>query len=239
MADAYRIAVRVPWDADWGPDWGPRWPHIDQAMAALRQRVDRRKHRGKGFRQRGRDEAFGPIREMAEALEIFGEVMTRSDPGDIRFLMAVKDHVIWMMRHVEVPDPVIDRPEANQHVDWIYTHVFRELRSQFPDAENWGTCNRRFIAGTTIWSEHCPWPAALPQGEGANAIDIHDSATAMHALAYDHLAGQAHVAKILYADHEWLPSGGWRPVPGIGHYDHIHVEGPREHGPSPLASCSF
>lgn len=234
MADAFRIATRVPWDADFSPDWGPRFDNVNDAMAALTKRVDKVKHHGAGFKQRDRGEPFGPVRTMTGALRVFKSAMRDSDFGDVRVLLSVKSHTAWLMRHIHVPDPTIDRPEANVHIDAIWTYVFREMHDVFPNAESWGTCVRRYIDGTTTWSEHSPWQAPDP---GCNAVDIHDSFDNMKAIAYNHLAGHDHVAKILFADHEWTPSTGWISA-SIDHWDHVHVEGPRDHG-ALAASCGY
>jgi hypothetical protein len=82
--------------------------------------------------------------------------------------------------------------------------------------------NKRYIDGTTTWSQHSPWQE---DGCTSNAEDFHAPTIAeMRAIADDCIEN-GKVSKVLLAGNEWLPTGGWRWVGSyIGHYDHAHIE---------------
>lgn len=224
MGDAYRIATKVPWEI--GPrEWSHKFATPDAVLRELKDRADT--HKGKQFDEKIRgDEKWGNDRILQKTLEAMDHNVSKMHFGDIAQMRSLKDEVEWWIRKIKDKDDSLNRPEANSHIDYLYTYVFRDHKNEYPGIENWGTCNRRFIAGTTTWSEHCPWNAPDP---GCNAIDYHASYDVMYKLSRD-LAGHQHVAKILFYVHEWTPSTGWISAPGIDHYDHVHVEGPRDHG---------
>jgi hypothetical protein len=45
------------------------------------------------------------------------------------------------------------------------------------------------------------------------------------------------VGRIIYAGKVWDRTRGWHDSPGIGHYDHVHVEGYPERRGTPRSSC--
>ena len=98
------------------------------------------------------------------------------------------------------------------------------ILDRWPGAVSWGVYNRRYIAGTRIWSQHA-W---------GNAIDVSNFG-GIAAELYPRFAYLDRVYEWLKAKRDELPIGTvlWR-VPA--HFDHIHVEGlPKQYG-SPPAS---
>lgn len=227
MGDAYRVATKVPWE-NHVRDWSHLFSNVDGALHEVRDRA--RNHQGAQFDERRYGhEPFGNDRDLQATLDAARHDLEHGSKGDIIQVRAHKDDVQWWTKRLEVAPDVINRSEANYHIDYLYTWVFREHKSNYAGVENWGTCNRRFIDGTTTWSEHCPWyPGSHTGSGGCNALDIHASYDVMYRLSRD-LAGHQHVAKVLFYNHEWTPGTGWISA-SVGHYDHVHVEGPRDHG---------
>lgn len=224
MGDAYKVATKVPWES--GPrDWSGKFPNVDLALREVRNRADN--HRGELFDERiiGK-EAFGNDRALPPTIDAAKHDLKQGPFGEVIAVRALKDEVEWRVRKIKDADPPdVNLSEANAHIDAIYSWVFKHHRSDYPGIQNWGTCNRRYIAGSTTWSEHSPWNSPNP---GCNAIDINAGTSVMYELSRD-LAGKDHVAKILYYNHEWTKGTGWIYA-NVGHYDHVHVEGPRDHG---------
>jgi hypothetical protein len=234
MGDAYRVATKVPWE-NHVRDWSGKFNTIDGALAEVRDRADH--HRGKLFDERRYGhEPFGNDRPLSDTMTAARHDLVQGPFGEIVQVRALEDNVQWWVKKLKDKDDPINLPEANVHIDWLYTYVFRDHRSSYPTVENWGTCNRRFIDGTTEWSEHSPWNAPDP---GCNAIDFHASYDVMFHLSRD-LAGGPHAAKLLFYRMEWTKATGWINAPSIGtsHDDHVHVEGPRDHG-SLAAACHY
>jgi hypothetical protein len=225
MGDAYRIAGVEP-DGDMR-DWSHKFPNAHSVAVELHDRAAQPRHQGQGFRFRLRapNEDFGPKRTAGELVAVAEKRLLSIGFGDVLVCKAEKDDWRWFMRKIKDMDLPINLSEANTHIDWIYTYFFRDHRDEFPGIESWGTCNRRFIDGTSDWSQHAPWNAPNP---GCNAIDLHASYTVMFNISR-RCSSIQHVAKVLFYNHEWTPSTGWIPA-SVGHYDHVHVEGPRDHG---------
>jgi hypothetical protein len=229
MADSFRIATKVPWE-DHIREWSPRFGTAEAVSQELLDRANHPEHRGQGFQFRMRcpGDDFGPKRTFKDLRDTATRRLKAADFGDMLLCKALKDNVVWHIRKIKEDDPALDLPEANSHIDYLYTYFFRDHKKDFAAIENWGTCNRRYIDGTTDWSQHSPW---LAPDAGCNAIDIHSSYQVMFNVSRRASSlGAPHVAKILFYGQEWLPEGGWRSVSGIGHYDHVHIEGPRDHG---------
>lgn len=228
MGDAYRLATKVPWENSYR-DWSHKYETLDGVLDELQNRA--RNHRGKEFREQVRgDNRWGNNRELPGAIIAVKSDLKRVGFGDVVIVQANRDGVEWRIRKIHDKDEPIDRPEANEHIDFLYTWVFRDHKDQFPGIECWGTCNRRYIDGTTIWSEHAPWNAP---DAGCNAIDYHASYNTMFDLSRTLINNQDtrhHITKILFYGHEWTPSLPWVSSSNVGHYDHVHVEGPRDHG---------
>lgn len=226
MADKYKIATKVPWEI--GPrDWSHDYSTIDGVVDELMSRA--RSHQGERFDERLRgDQHWGVERTLTNTRPPVEHALARASFGDIEQVRALSDKVQWWIRKLRDVDPVVNMSETNYHIDILYDWIFKER--SYPGIENWGTCNRRYIAGTTEWSQHCPWYAlsGRPETAGCNALDIHGSHDVMFSLSRD-LAGRDHVAKVLFYDHEWTPQTGWIYA-NVDHYDHVHVEGPRDHG---------
>lgn len=233
MGDAYRIATKVPWEPS-PRDWSHKFNTVPGVLQELRSRAEN--HRGDQFDERVRGkEQFGNDRNLKLTIDAAEHDLNQGGFGNVIIVRAHKDNVEWWVRKIHDRDEIPNRPEANTHIDFLYHWMFAEHKSDYPGIECWGTCNRRFIDGTTIWSEHSPW---LPGNPGCNAIDAHASYDVMYALSRDLPSLKAHVAKILFYGHEWTPSTGWISTPSVGHYDHVHTEGPRDHG-GLASACNY
>lgn len=233
MGDAYRIATKVPWEDDLR-DWSARFSTAAGAAHDLQDRA--RAHRGKGYRVRVHEpgDDWGPRRSLKELDDTAARRLEHMGFGDVLWIKNETDGVEWRIRKLHDEDPPdVQLPEANTHVDYLYGYLFREHRGDFPGIESWGTCNRRYIAGTTTWSEHSPWLAPDP---GCNALDVHASYAVMNDVAH-RVDSLPHVAKVLFYNHEWTKATGWISA-NIGHYDHVHIEGPRDHG-GLAAACHY
>lgn len=221
MTVGYRLAVAVPWEDDETRDWGGVHKRIPGVVDELMGRASNA--HGNEFRIRERNDAeFGPIRNLNE-LDNKVRQRLRAEQfhvGDVLIILALKDKMRWLIREVDITPPLV-QTEGDSHIDWVYTRIFRELRGEFPGAENWGICNARFIGGTTQPSMH--WPRGSPAT--ARAIDINCGGNETMRRLATRVAVPEHCGKILHAGSEWLPGRGWFFVGSyIGHYDHFHWE---------------
>lgn len=229
MAEAFRVGVERP--SDESIHWGSG--RLSHKQALERVFTQLRKHKGAGYRRGARGEDLGPKRTLAELQSIEPDVLDRMRVGDVERIRCLKDGTLVFVRRVQFHrEPETVPTAGNSAIDRLYALVFREL----PDwgQENWGICNRRPIAGTSIWSQHCPWPAP---DDGSNAIDIGGIGKATGDKLAAALVKEPACGKILWNGRAWDRERGWRVVPGIGHDDHLHVEGPRTRTGQPLASC--
>jgi hypothetical protein len=236
MGDAYRIATKVPWE-NHVRDWSGRYPTVDDVLRELRDRAQ--VHQGNGYQERVYGhEPWGKVRPLNLTLEATRHNLAGGAFGDIAQVKADKDDVQWWVKKLKDTNEPINRPEANEHIDFLYTYFFRDHIDEFDGLENWGTCNRRHIDGSLDWSEHCPWLAPNP---GCNAIDFGASYTVLYKVSrrLSDLGGP-HVAKVLFYRHEWTPATGWIYAPSIGtsHDTHVLAEGPRDHG-GLAAACNY
>jgi hypothetical protein len=231
MGDAYRIATKVPWEDD-PRDWSGKFNTVEGVLHELRDRAEH--HRGKQFDERVKGKGqFGNDRPLVLTIDAARHDLVGGQFGDCIIVRSHDDNVEWWTRKIKDKDPVINLSEANKNIDWIYQYVFSTHHDRYPGVQNWGTCNRRFIDGTTEWSEHSPWYPGNQSGSGGcNAIDFNASHDVMYELSRDLSQEQQHVAKILFYRMEWTPQTGWINAPSIGtsHDGHVHVEGPRIHG---------
>lgn len=227
MPEAFRVGVQRPNDDS--PHWGAG--RLDQKQAVERILTQARRHKGAGYRRGLRGEDLGRKRTLAEIGKIEPRVLKRMHVGDLERLICLKDGTRVFTRRIEYQQPVI-QTSGNSAVDTLYTLVFREL----PDwgQENWGICNRRPISGLDLWSQHAPWP---PPDPGSNALDIGGVGKSSGDKIAAALVKEPECGKILWNGRAWNPDSGWRVVPGIGHGDHLHVEGRRTRTGSPAASC--
>lgn len=232
MGDKYRIATKVPWESS-PRDWSHPYFTQDAVLKELHNRAV--SHRGEEFDERIRGHQWGNDRILKLTIDAAHHDLRDASFGDIVQVRSLKDNVEWWVRKLKDRDDPINRPEANTHIDFLYTWVFRDHKSNYNGIECWGTCNRRYIDGTTTWSEHSPW---LPRNPGCNAIDYHASYDVMYKLSRDLTNLRDHVAKILFYGHEWTPGTGWIYTPSVGHYDHVHAEGPRDHG-GLASACNY
>jgi hypothetical protein len=181
------------------------------------------------LKRRGSDR-WGQFRPIDEALERLRKHLANASAGAVWFLRSDADTEDWAVRCVEDAAP-LQETIGNSKIDRIYSEVTARWK-----VESWGICNRRYIDGTTTWSQHCPWPAPDP---GSNAWDIHASTFTMGRVAKA-LAANAEkweVGRGIYAGRVWDRVRGWHDSPGIGHYDHIHVEGYPERTGTPRSGC--
>jgi len=223
MSDTgYRIATRVPWDADHGPDWGRIY---DTEKSAIDEVLRRAKlHKGAKFRLRERKETFGPERRFNELDTVIANRIDDSfHVGDTLVLWSLSDNVQWLIRKVHTRPEVMDVSDGNDGIDVNHTLIFgKDGRKKHPNAESWGILNKRYISGTTTWSQHAPWHEDQCT---SNAEDFHaPTLDGMRSIA-DDIVRNGKAAKMLLAGEEWLPASGWRFVGSyIDHYDHLHCE---------------
>jgi hypothetical protein len=230
MGDRYRLATVVPWNDT--KDWSGDINTVDGVIHEVSLRA--RKHQGQQFDEKRRGQPFGNDRPLPETLDAAHHDLVQGPFGEIVVVRAHLDNVEWWVRKLRDTDPVANLPEANVHIDYLYNWVNGR---HYAGLENWGTCNRRFIDGTTEWSQHSPWQAPDP---GCNAIDWHSTYQVMYDLSRDVARNRNHCAKILFYGHEWTPGTGWISAPSIGHShdDHVHMEGPIDHGPL-AGACNY
>ena len=109
-------------------------------------------------------------------------------------------------------------------------HFVNAVVQRFPDLESWGIAVCKFIAGTRIPSQHCPFPGPDP---GANAIDVHldstkgqDSVGRMWDLANWIVMreGDLELHRLIFRDRIWTTEAGWHPYTDIFHAAHIHLD---------------
>ena len=222
MTEAWRVATSVPWDSDQSPDWGQPFDSVHDAVAEVMKRA--RKHRGSGYRIRERGEAWGPVRTFKNLDEHLAHRIGDKTfkTGNVLLIQSQNDMVRWLVREIDRPPVIMDIPDGNNGIDKNHTLIFRDHADLHRNAESWGILNKRFIDGTSTWSQHAPW---RPDNCTSNAEDFHaPSLDAMKAIARD-IIDNGTCSKILLAGSEWLPVGGWRFVGSfIGHYDHAHIE---------------
>lgn len=217
----FRIATKIPHDADKSPDWGQVL--TEQAVVKeLMKRADT--HRGAGFKLRERSEDYGVKRQYFELdKQVHLRLNKKFEVGSVLVAWAMKDDVQWLIRRVETEPKVVNVPSGNDGIDVNHSLIFgKEGRKKHPRAESWGILNKRYIAGTTIWSQHSPWPQ---DSCTSNAEDFHAPTLAeMQAICND-VEANGRVEKMLLAGREWLPGTGWRYVGSyIDHFDHAHIE---------------
>lgn len=215
----YRVANDI---GDWR---SPLWTDplkFGEAIDLVKKRAVR--VQGEGFRQKTRgDGDFGPVRDLTDSLApYFRRRVSNGHVGDVHILWALKNDLHIMVREVAPTISLIPTP-GNDHIDRLWTELVQRLGYT---PENWGFCVRRFIDGTSTWSQHAPWPDG-PGGTGANAVDIR---------ARSYSEGD-HIRNILVGMRtNGFPVGTvlWRVA---GHYDHVHAEGAPKRTGSPLGSC--
>ncbi len=208
---------------DLGSDRSPVWVE-PQGFKATTDLVRKRAVRvqGEGFRQRTRDEEFGQLRELDEAFPLFRQRVQGGRLGDVHVLWALKNDLRILVREVAPTLALVDT-QGNDNLDKVWTE-FRARLGYVP--ETWGWCVRKNIAGTSTWSQHCPWPDG-PGGPGCNAVDIHPSSMAEGDRMFRILAEMRG---------DGFPVGRtlWRVA---DHFDHLHQEGAPERTGTPRASC--
>lgn len=199
------------------------------ALRILRRRARRAGASTLALKRRGSDR-WGRPRTLDEGLARLREILPRAPVGEVWWVRLDYGPQVLTVR-VVAPTARVAETAGNSRIDRIYGEVTARWQ-----VESWGICNRRYIDGTTTWSQHCPWPAPDP---GSNAWDIHASRRRMRKIA-DELARNAEawgVGRVIYDGRVWDRTRGWHVSPGIGHQDHIHVEGYPERSGTPRGSC--
>lgn len=165
----------------------------------------------------------------------------RAFPGEVgQVVELAAGELTLYLRTVETEPPTI-QTEGNSKIDLIYTAVVRAFK-----VSNYGICSRRNIAGSSSWTQHCPWPAPDP---GSNAWDIGASFSQLskvkdflfaEALAYQRTNGSdgLPIGRWIFNRQIWDPVQGVHPYTGSDpHTGHIHCEGLPERTGQPRASC--
>lgn len=181
--------------------------------------------------------------------------LDRAGDGDMVLVDSEKAPGAVAVRCYEVVAPAV-QTIGNAQIDLIWTGV----HAAFPTVASYGICNRRFVEGTTQWTEHCPWPAdemwardgfpSAMDSIGSNAWDIGGPMSLLTPVAtYLQREGQKWhetpvraglpVGFFIYNRREWDPVNGYRPYGGSNpHTGHIHVQGiPWHNGVQPRAAC--
>jgi hypothetical protein len=208
----FEVIPRIKADMkDRGPEW--RWREVDkgQEWSVWRKDLD------------------ATLERMRSAIDTRGRV------GDKFALDGIKGAFIARVRIIDISPP-IKQTEGNDDIDEIYTWWTTNLK----DSEWWngGICNRRFISGTTTWTQHCPWPDPDP---GSNAFDgFRPTMSQLYETADDIVSAAKHddlpLGRIIVGQRQWTPSQEWHFYGGEFHR-HGHQEGLRTRTGQPKGSC--
>lgn len=214
----YRIA-RVEDDGPtrWSPGTG-----LYEARDKVIRRM--RPHQGKGYRLRLAEpnEQPGPVRTLDELHKILDDRMKHMELGDMLIVRALKDDHRIAIRKVNVKPPLQIRDiGGNARIDRLNALIVREFQGK--GLQNWGVCVRRYIAGTTTWSQHSPWPQDSCE---SNAIDYGGS---MYLLDQVFRYTQR-----LKAQGEPVGTVLWRVS---GHWNHLHLEAEPHRPGWPCSGC--
>jgi hypothetical protein len=226
--EAYQIGIDRAVDEGGPKDWTK--PLSLAAGERVLLRIASRQ-RGRGYRIRERGESFGGIRKFRELKQRAPQRMKALKFGEVLVVWCLRNDVRILVRCVHV-QPELIPTAGDDDVDFNHTLIFRERKDRYPNAVSWGICVRRFIDGTHIWSTHSPKRHDCL----ARAEDFHATKSEMEEIATD-LANNGRCGKILHAGRAWTPEGGWRVVPGIGHFDHVHAESRDPGGQDVCDSC--
>lgn len=237
-----RVGITKPSTAkpDLVTTWLDREYGEDGAVKQIGRRTYYPRHRGKKFIVRRRGDTWSDPMLRKDALNRFADILSDNEVGDVAVISSLRSGFRWLGRTVdEEPDAV--QTEGNEHIDVIYAFAFLQMKHL--GGRDWGICNRRNIDGTTIWSQHSPWPEGQGCKRGANAMDIgmigpdaKKNGWLLAKAIVNELGGEV-CGKVLWDGQAWTSGGVFHPVPGIGHFDHLHVEGPVTRTGPPRASC--
>ena len=134
---------------------------------------------------RGKGELGNWRIELDETMDQWEKLVKTHPPGTSSGWTSRTTRTQSGTRIVDVSPPT-KQTEGNDDIDKIYSWLTTEKNGR-----NGGICNRRFISGTTTWTQHCPWPD--PNG-GSNALDWFaqpDTMDELYEQAYDLARSQA------------------------------------------------
>jgi hypothetical protein len=184
------------------------------------------------IKERGEDD-WGMWRDKVNDVIVHArDRVTTMGIGDVLLVDGENHPYTITIRKVDVEPPVI-QTEGNSKVDQIYTYVIRKYHVM-----NYGICNRRYIDGTTDWTQHAPWP---DPDKGSNAWDIGAVTQSMlYTIATD-LVGQAKggqlpIYRVIVGNKIWDSVQGWHTYTGEFH-THVHAEGTPDRTGQPRSSC--
>lgn len=188
------------------------------------------------FRLKIRGDEFSTWRKsLSSTMDRWTDLLkNRCQVGDVLVLDISDQPYSILTRVVDIAPPLI-QTEGNSDIDTIWTYIKRDLNTDF---RNGGICNRRYIDGTTTWTQHSPWP---PPDPGSNALDIflrtmeqmYDLSNKLVAAANQ---GKLQIGRLIIGAKQWTPGSGWHYYGGNFHR-HIHVEGLPTRTGAPRASC--
>lgn len=209
---------------------------LTRASRVVRRQANRRAPEDARFRLKKRGEDWSSWRRSLKTTMERWKAMLANQcrVGDV-VVLDIEDHPYSITtRVIEVSPPLI-QTEGNNKIDEIWTYIKRDLGISF---RNGGICNKRYIDGTTTWTQHSPWPAPDP---GSNALDIFMSTMNQmydlsNKLVIGHKDGKISVGRLIIGQKQWTPQQGWHYYGGHFHY-HIHVEGQPTRTGYPSGSC--
>jgi len=182
---------------------------------------NQQRHKGPAWRIRRRGSEWGIWRTSFEAtLDRYVDLINAGDVGDV-FAFDSKDWPYTTTTRLLDATPPLIQTQGNSKIDAIYTFIARGYKFR-----SGGICNKRYIDGTTDWTQHSPWGGPDP---GSNAFDIFQATMdQMYQTAYDLVAeakaGRLDIGRVIIGQKQWTPTDGWHSYGGNFHY-HIHVEG--------------
>jgi len=164
---------------------------------------------GKPYSVNRRGSRPGSVPTLAKAIARVRRAAQKQSNAGEAYIIRGSAGVGYMLRIIEVTPKVPAPSSATPPIQEVYSYVF----AKYPDAQNWGICNCRPIAGTTVWSNHA-W---------CNALDIGGPTKLLDQIARDlNNNRKLPISELL-----------WRVA---NHYDHIHVTGsPKKSGRPPCA----
>lgn len=213
MTVKYRTAV-----GDGSPLWTPGNEDVDVPLNKLVEH--QRDHMDKGFTVFNRTvhkAQRSNVFQLADARERMRRRAVNGPVGTVLEMRAEKDRHIELLRKVQVGAPYLNLECTEAVVD----RYWQEVRTLWPNAENWGAYVYKHILGTSAWSYHA-W---------GQALDVHASPEVMQLIANFSVkeAGKYDTIQVIYNYRSWDPDAGWVPYDGVNpHTDHVHTS----HGPA-------
>lgn len=197
---------------------------LDQPWSLPREYMDHAARVREAVKKMGPGKDFQVRKWSGEHKGTWGETMNRRTAIKQYLTLIKESHVgayfslrsgdkVIVSRTIENEIKVLDT-DGNDRVD----RAFTEILTHWPNAENWGICACRDVAGTSSWSQHAY----------CNAIDINSSSDSMYQIAGYLLqnANDLSVHTIIYHRQVWSrETPYWHYYDGVNpHYDHVHVD---------------